>query len=638
MTPLDDAELRQRLIDAGVRPEVLEGPHEIPADAFHPDGSVTPALGGRVIQHIPSQPANLCYPIENSSITREIHREIHAPLIELNWETWELEPIMAESWDTEDTLILEGGRGAGNTNVVWGRVEDDGDAWVVRSGAPGNPLGDETRRVPKDQVESLERGTVFTFHIRPGMQWHDGRVLDARDVFFSWDLYNNPHVDCDKIRQRFNEIVHAEILDDLTVRFFYREQYFQALSSFTSDLCLLPSHLYDLTDPEHPRHDPDASLEARATEINENPHNQKVPFIGLGPYKLDKWERDQYFEAVRFDDYYETDPARRGYLDTLRWTLITDDDAAFQALINQEVDVFYRVKTEDYFGDLTSSEQFTSNFYKSYTYTATYQYTAWNVYRPKLSDPRVRRALSHCSDSQGWVDSKYKGLAWAITGPPFFMSPFYDHSIPLPEYDPDLGAELLAEAGWYDRDGNGIVDKDGEDLVIDILIPQGNKASESTVQKIQEGFGKAGVKINIVQAEWASFLERKYDRDFDGINMATVLSGLESDPKDTWHSETGAFDLRSSNTSGLQDPECDRLIDAIRVELDEDKRVPLWHALHRRLAELQPYLFSNCPPRKYAFNRKLHGVKMYQIVPGFKLRDLYYAEGTPGTRPIPTPR
>ena len=96
------------------------------------------------------------------------------------------------------------------------------------------------------------------------------------------------------------------------------------------DFCLLPSHLYDLTDPDHADHDLDASPEARARAINENSHN--IDWVGLGPYRMTKWVRDDYIEAVRFDDYFEQVPARRGYVDVLRWKYIKDDNLAFEAV------------------------------------------------------------------------------------------------------------------------------------------------------------------------------------------------------------------------------------------------------------------------------------------------------------------
>jgi hypothetical protein len=60
----------------------------------------------------------------------------------------------------------------------------------------------------------------------------------------------------------------------------------------------------------------------------------------------------------------------------------------------------------------------------------------------------------------------------------------------------------------------------------------------------------------------------------------------------------------------------------------------LWHQLHERIYSLQPYLFGLTPPQKYAFDKELRGVKLYNFSPGYRMRDMYYAEGTPGTRPL----
>jgi peptide/nickel transport system substrate-binding protein len=100
-----------------------------------------------------------------------------------------------------------------------------------------------------------------------------------------------------------------------------------------------------------------------------------------------------------------------------------------------------------------------------------------------------------------------------------------------------------------------------------------------------------------------------------------------------WHSSEAVMGKRSSNHSGYADAETDALIEAGRKELDPEKRAAIWHRMHERIYELQPYLFGQNPPYKMAFNRNLRGVKLYNFSPGFRLRDMYYPEGTPGTRP-----
>ena len=112
------------------------------------------------------------------------------------------------------------------------------------------------------------------------------------------------------------------------MRFFYESQYFGALSSLAEDLTLLPSHIYDLSDPDNPAHDPDATESEQAIAVNENPHN--TMWVGLGPYRVTEWTQ-QWVQVERFDDYF--DQERAGYFDAIRWRYISDDSAAFQALL-----------------------------------------------------------------------------------------------------------------------------------------------------------------------------------------------------------------------------------------------------------------------------------------------------------------
>ena len=166
------------------------------------------------------------------------------------------------------------------------------------------------------------------------------------------------------------------------------------------------------------------------------------------------------------------------------------------------------------------------------------------------------------STCRAGIRTNYEGFALWSTGTQFLFGPAYNHDIEKLEYDVEEAEDLLADAGWYDRDGNGIVDKDGEDLVIEVLMPSGNKASEKFLQALQDSYRKIGVKVEIQAYEWATMLEKILDRDFDAVNMAWVLSAPESDPYQLWHSAEAAFEKRSSNRAGLRDDKVDELIEA----------------------------------------------------------------------------
>lgn len=424
-------------------------------------------------------------------------------------------------------------------------------------------------------------------------------------------------------------MLHADVLDRLTVRIFYDEQYFLAEQN-VCEIPLIARHVYDLLDPDCKDYAADADLVQRGEYINKNPANND--WIGLGPYRVSGHDPSQYIDSVRFDDYYDADhPLFGGYFDQIRWRYIPDDSAAFQALLNGELDYFDRVKSEQYFGEQTKQKVFTDNYYKGYFYTGQYGYTGWNLLRPQLKDKAVRHALAHAFDMENWRKTKYKGLAKIVTGPQNYFSLGYDRTVEPLAYDPGLAEELLAEAGWYDRDGDGIADKDGVKLEIEFLYPSGNDASKDFGIAYQEALAEIGVKLNLRNLEWATFLERILERKFDAINLAWVPP-LESDPEQIWLSEKGKPGVRSSNHSAVMDPKIDEMIRRGQRELDVMKRAEIWKELHRYIYDLQPYLFMMNPPKKFAMNEKIRGLQTFQISPGYDPRRWYYPKGTPGTR------
>jgi peptide/nickel transport system substrate-binding protein len=647
------------------------GPGAAVADVFHPDNQPGPdgerpespeALwGGRVIVHVPSLPKHTNYVTENSAYTRRFLYELHETLLEQDWEYHDFRTSLARDYTMEDMLILADGAEARYPQarqldvrplgfeqpftgfVLFGAISQlDGDYRIEPLTEGGSAL-EAPLTVAGEDVLSIERGCAMTFTLREGVRWHpatgeagglaysiDDQVLDADDVYFSWSIYSNPEVDCDEKRFQFEKMTDCEVLDDLTVRIFYREQYFQALESVGTSLTILPRHLYDLSDPDNPWYDPEASPSKQAKHINENPHNQL--WVGLGPYRLVEWTQ-QYIEADRFDGYFEPDNA--GYVDTIRWRLISDDNTAFQALLNGELDYFERVKSADYFGAATERTEFAENFYKGYKYLGTYGYTGWNSHRPYLSDKRVRQALAHAFPADEYLRTNYKNLARRITGPFPFSSAAYDHSLEPIGYDLEKARTLLEEAGYYDTDGNGIVDKDGRDLVIEFMMPSGNEASKNLGLVMQENFGKIGIKLEFASLEWAAFVDRMRKREFDGINLAWVPP-LESDPEQVWHSKWGAPEVESSNNSGIQEPELDALILAGQREIDFEARQEIWKQIHRFLFDWQPYLFGYNVPNKFAMSKRLRGFKTYAIDPGYRIRDWYFVDPSePGTRRQP---
>ncbi len=599
-----------------------------------------PAYGGRVILHLQSMPRSLNFALEGSGIVRRIAYETNETLLLRNWDTLALEPDVCTDWIVEDQVFRKNAKPG--EAAPFGRVTEDGDAYVVTPASSENPLH-AALRIPRADVERVERGTVFTFHLRPDVVWHDGHPFTSRDVDFSLSVYRNPDVKCDDQRFQFalrkgqdgrdvGQDVSSTVLSPLAIRVTYAHAYFMAEASL-GDLFLMPSHLYDLADPDNlaradkahgdPKWMP--TSEEAAKWVNENVHNRL--FVGLGPYRVVSFA-DDTIEAVRFDGYF--DPARAGYLDTIRWHAITDIPAAFRAFVAGDLDFSDTVSSDDWYSSTAESKAFTDRAYRGMHETSSYWYVGWNCDKPALADPKVRRALAQLFDFDEFKNTYYRGYAEQITGPFPPRSPAYDRDVKPYAYDPKAAAQLLTEAGWYDRDGDGIVDHDGNPLSIELSMEAGNPLNAAFGAKLQEELTHAGIQLRLAPMEMKALRAKINSGDVDAF-MLGWAPPFESDPGQVWHS-VRAGEPKGSNFVDFSDAQVDAWIEKGRAELDATKRAEVWRSIHRRLYELQPYLFCFNVPRKYVMIRALRGFQSVAIDPNYVVRRWYYPAGTPGTR------
>ncbi|MCC6406027.1 MAG: hypothetical protein IT453_02595 [Planctomycetes bacterium] len=643
-------------VDAAAPDAAAQAPELVPTDAdfFHPDHQPgpdgkrpelpTPAYGGRVIVRTDLMPPSLNYALDGTAVTRRILYEVHETLAVSDFATGELLPDLAASWDVEDSLFLkrtDASGAAATPERLVGLVTRDGEHYEVRARDPRAPDGGSSAaplRVPIADVQSLERGTVITFHLRRDVRWQDGEPFDASDVAFSFSIYSNPRVRCDNKRSNYDAVRSCEVLDPYTVRFALDRAHFKALGNL-ADLFLMPAHRYDLSDPDHARFDPDYVAAKRAADpswkptadeqgdyVNAHPNNREL--IGLGPYRVTEWSKD-YLEAERWDGYFA--PENGGWFDTIRWRLIENDNTANEALLAGEIDFNDRLRADEYFGEFTQSKAFTDRCYKGYLYADAYGFVAWNLTRKPFADVRVRQALGRLFDYPDIRTNYYRDQAIQVTGPQPVSSPAYDWTIEPLKFDPQRADELLTEAGWYDRDGDGLRDKDGVAFEFEITINTGSKTSEVLMARFQEELAKQGIRARITANEWSLFQERCVRRDFDAAARGWVPPP-EVDPDALFHSRWAKPEVGGSNFCGFADPEVDRLIEAGQREIDDAARYAIWRELGRRIYAAQPYVFLFNPARKFGLNKSIRGFQALRLDPNYQLRRWYFPAGTPGTR------
>ena len=206
------------------------------------------------------------------------------------------------------------------------------------------------------------------------------------------------------------------------------------------------------------------------------------------------------------------------------------------------------------------------DFVDLYVYEAlSYNYIAFNLRQERMADVRVRQAMTYGFDRDTYVEVIREGFAIKANAPmPQASWAFTDEGINSYDYNPELARKMLAEAGWKPgRDG--ILQKDGMRLELELLVPEGSRANEQMALLFQQNMADLGIKINLVFMEFNAAVDRVDAREFDMFTMGWSLS-VDPDPYGIWHSSS------VWNDPGFFNERSDELIEMGREETDPEKR------------------------------------------------------------------
>jgi len=404
----------------------------------------------------------------------------------------------------------------------------------------------------------------LTFHLRTNAKWHDGKPVTAADVRFTYETMIHP-----KTPTAYNEdflvVKGVEVIDPATVRITYKQPLATALESW--GMWMLPRHLL--------------GQYVREGRLREAPQN-RAP-VGNGPYRFREWKAGEKIVLMANPDYYAGEPN----ISRVVYRIIPSQATIFLELKANGVDK----------ADLTAIQYARQTDYpafrKAYTkyrYAGnTYTYLGFNLKDPRFADRRVRQAFAHAIDRQELIEGVVLGLGREATGPYKPGTWAYNPKVRRYPHDPARARALLAEAGWKDRDGDGLLDKNGKPFTFEILTNQGNDERKKIAELIQSSLKAIGVGAEIRVIEWASLLKEYIKkRRFDAIILGWGI-GLDPDQYDIWHSsKTGPDEL---NHISYANPEVDALLEKGRSFCEQKDRIRYYHRLQEVLAEDQPLVF-----------------------------------------------
>jgi peptide/nickel transport system substrate-binding protein len=175
-------------------------------------------------------------------------------------------------------------------------------------------------------------------------------------------------------------------------------------------------------------------------------------------------------------------------------------------------------------------------------------------------------------------------------------------------HDPQKAKALLAEAGWKDTNGDGILDQGGRPFEFEIITNQGNDVRAKCAEIIQKRLADVGIKVKIRILEWAAFVNDFINkRKFDATILGWTVP-LDPDLYDVWHSsKTGPREL---NFIAYQNKEVDDLIEKGRGTFDQNERKKYYDRVQEILAVEQPYTFLFAPDALPMVHGRFRGIEV----------------------------
>ncbi len=253
---------------------------------------------------------------------------------------------------------------------------------------------------------------------------------------------------------------------------------------------------------------------------------------------------------------------------------------------------------------------FTERFGRNSEIRGSYTYIGWNQTRPLFKDKRVRRALSHLVDKQNLVDKVMLGLAKAVEGPIAFQRPEYNEALEPWEYSPEKAKSILAEAGWRDTDGDGVLDKDGVPLRFEIISNAGNDERKKVGLAVIDSFKRHGIDASFRSVDWSIMLDKVKKFDYDAVVLGWGVGiAIPPDSFQIWHSSQAVED--GSNHVAFRNAEADAILEEYRVSFDVDRRKELYDRFQEIVYDEQPYTFLFAPAAVSVWDRRFADVHWY---------------------------
>jgi len=448
-------------------------------------------------------------------------------------------------------------------------------------------------------------GLEYSIELRRGLQFSDGKPVDADDVLFTFRVY-------------LDEAIHAPQRDLLIVGgkpievrkvdayhlVFRMVKPYGAGDRLFDGLAILPRHLLEKPYQE--------GKLAQFGGLSVSP----AEWAGLGPFRLKEYVAGQQIVLERNPYYWKTDSngSRLPYLDEIVFLFVPSADAQVLRFQSGETDIVTRLGAENF--------SVLSRQARGYSMTDAgpgleYNFLFFNLNdtgtknSPEAArrqewfrDVRFRQAISAVVDRQAIVRLVYQGRGAALWGP---VTPgnkrWANTEIKHPARSLDRARDLLRQAGFFWKDGSGgdqvLVDQHSSPVEFSILTSASNADRTKMATLIADDLKQLGIRAQVVPLEFRSLLDRvNQTKDYDACVLG--LASFDADPNsdiNVWLSSGGThlWNPSQAHPATSWEAEIDQLMEQQLVANSFEERKKSYDRVQRILDENQPFIFLATP-------------------------------------------
>lgn len=462
-----------------------------------------------------------------------------------------LNPLLSES--TYETTVL---------NCIFSQL--------IRLTETGQLIPDLATVVPSIQNGGISKdGKIVTFKLRKDAKWQDGQPVTADDVVFTWKTIMNNDVAVVS-RDGFDDITKMETPDKYTVKMYRSKVEANWLLNWAqTGGSIIPKHLWDKVKP---------SEFTKAHQLSRKP-------VGSGPFKLKEWVPGAYLILEANKDYFGKGP----FLSKIIYKEVENNLTQLTMLQTGEADIALNLQ-----GTQLDQVKAISRLKVTLNPSSTYVHMTFNLDNPVFKDKRTRQALSYALPRDLIVKNILNnvGIPAATSTSPVLWA--YDKTIKPYAFDMAKAKQLLAQAGWKDTDGDGILENNGVKFKFSIATNAGRQERERIAQVAQQYWQQLGAKVDLnFQETTTLFGDTLENRKFDMIMFGWV-TGADPDETSLYHSEqipTAANGNTGQNYAGYKNPQMDKLLDQGAATMDQAKRIPIYKQIQKLVYEDLPLLY-----------------------------------------------